>query len=137
MSPGDDRGAGATNADPTATTTSTDQSASVSDDSTATPPLPGGGEWQPYLPLKVDHAAEREAVARWADTAPIELLRARVVKLEDQLAAIRVATEMEREAWEGLVQRESSWAVASAGDWAKVGRRPSLAEIQRRRGEAA
>jgi len=99
---------------------SPDQGTASSIDATALPEL---SEW----------AERRNAVTEWLPHATREAVEAFALRHFDRAesAAYLIAEQIERDRLKA--QREASYAVAEALDWAKQSRRPSHSELVRRR----
>jgi len=72
-------------------------------------------------------------IAAWLPTATREAVEAFALRHFDRAesAAYLIAEQIERDRL--LAQREASYAVCQAEDWAAVSRRPSHAQLVRRR----
>jgi hypothetical protein len=79
----------------------------------------------------------RAEVLAWLPCAPRGKLEAFALENFDraEVAAWRIDDEAERAYL--LAQREASYAISAALDWSAQSRRPSFAELQRRRGVPA
>ncbi len=96
----------------------------INTDSTALPEL---SEW----------AERRNSVVAWLPHATREAVEAFALRHFDRAesAAFLIAEQHRRD--DLTAQRMASYAVCEAEDWTAASRRPSYAELQRRRGEVA
>jgi len=103
---------------------SPDQGTASTHDSSALPEL---SEW----------AERRNAVTEWLPHAAREAVESFALRHFDRAesAAYLIAEQHERDRL--LKQREASYAVCEAEDWTAQSRRPSHAELVRRRAEGA